>query len=704
MASEFLIPALERSILYLRVAGYFSSSVLTIAAAGIAKLIHNGGEMRMIVGADLSSDDADAMNRGAMSINDYVQKSYQLEFEKLDDLQQFIAEERHKALYWLIAKGRLKIKIAVLVDDDGRVKRSTNEGIFHEKWGMFYDREGNSIGFIGSDNESGQAWIENQERFKLFRSWMPEAEYFSDEVEDFELYWTNTEPGIEIYEITDAVEQKLIRYRASEPPTEDPWENKEKIQSLREKQGLNTQSTGKMLGVHGGFQFLEPEQFKAYVTGQYIQHCYGLAHGWTSLLETVPFKPLEHQIYIAHEIYNHFPRGYMLCDEVGLGKTIEAGLAIKWLVMAGLVKRVLVIAPRNVITQWQEELREKFNLEFLVYDPPALISYWKEIYEPRSVNAYDAHNFILVSSGLLKLDARINEVLAASDWDMLVIDEAHHLRRKPSKTKSTVGATGKLLELAQKLKLKAKCFLMLTATPIQLRIEELFDLLQLLGLGGKWGLRDRFKNYYDILAIAPKARTKDQWTFLIDMALDFLKHGRTNPAMYESELQTFDERPKFFRELLEIFVKGYDFLPYLEEYHSDPAFLESISKELELLTPLRWFMFRNTRQQLSRYGINVAKRDPVDVSITMTTQEKALYHQVEQYIVEIYNNAEEEQKQAQGFTLAVYRRRLTSSFMAIKKTLERRKEKILEQQQQEKNGEEVELLSEDDEEDSADDE
>ena len=704
LVAEFFVPALERSILYLRVAGYFSSSVLTVAAAGIAKLIHNGGEMQMIVGADLSPDDVDAMNRGAMNIGDFVQKAFTLEYEKLNDLERFIAEERHKALYWLIANGRLKIKIAVLVDDDGRVKQSSTEGIFHEKWGMFYDREKNSIGFIGSDNETGQAWTDNQERFKVFRSWTDEMEYFTDEVDDFKSYWDDAEPGIRIYEITDAVEKKLIRYKSSEPPTGDPWEDPQKIQSFREKQGSHISSAGKLLGMFGGLQFLEPDQFRAYVTAQFIQHCYAIDHGWRSLLETVPFTPLEHQTIIAHEIYNHFPRGYMLCDEVGLGKTVEAGLAIKWLVMAGLVKRVLVIVPKNVIVQWQEELREKFNLEFLIYDPPSLVSYWNEVYEPRSANAYNAHDFILVSSGLLKLDARIEEILDASNWDLLVIDEAHHLRRKPPKSKSAVGTAGKLLTLAQKLKLKTKCFLMLTATPIQMRIEELFDLLQLLGLGGKWGLRDHFAQYYEILSRAPNARSSDQWAFLVQMALDFLKHGRINPSMYESELRSFDERPRYLRELLEIFIKGYDFLPYLNAHKSDAEFLDELSEELETLTPLRWFMFRNTRQQLKRYGIHVATRDPKDESISMTADERDLYHQVEQYIVDIYNNAEEEQKPALGFTLAVYRRRLTSSFMAIKKTLIRRKETIVKLQNEEIAVENVDWSGEAEEEDAAEDE
>nr|MDO8119215.1 helicase-related protein [Candidatus Sigynarchaeota archaeon] len=215
---------------------------------------------------------------------------------------------------------------------------------------------------------------------------------------------------------------------------------------------------------------------------------------------------------------------------------------------------------------------------------------------------------------------------------------------------------------------------------------------------------DHFKQYYEILSNAPIARTSEQWVFLVEMALDFLKHGRTNPSMYESELRSFDERPRYLRELLEIFIKGYDFLPYLDGHRSDVAFLDELSRELETLTPLRWFMFRNTRQQLKRYGIHIATRDPKDVSIAMTLEEKDLYHQVEQYIVDIYNNAEEEQKPALGFTLAVYRRRLTSSFMAIKKTLVRRKETIVKLQNEEIEVENVDWSGETEEEDAEEDE
>jgi hypothetical protein len=81
-----------------------------------------------------------------------------------------------------------------------------------------------------------------------------------------------------------------------------------------------------------------------------------------------PFEPFPHQAEIGWQAVESFPRSYLFCDEVGLGKTIEAGLVLRSLILNGELQRILIVAPRNLVRQWMEELREKFALTAWFYD------------------------------------------------------------------------------------------------------------------------------------------------------------------------------------------------------------------------------------------------------------------------------------------------------------------------------------------------
>lgn len=670
LVREFLIPALERSILYKRVAGYFSSSVLVAAAGGIARLLKNDGEMQLIVGADLSHRDVEALNKDPEKLMEIIQNKIPDNLNELNELEQFITERRFDALSWMLYKRKLKIKIALVLDDNNKIAENQELApIFHEKWGIFYDESGEFLGFNGSVNESMKAWLENRENFDVYFSWDFSIAYLENKIDDFESYWGDIEPGIKVYDVSDAVEQKLIKYRSKNPSFKDPVETPKSPPKSSETQ---SEDPNKMIGVYNDFNFMEPEEFRFKQVASFINAVPSLQHNWNMLRSTISFTPMNHQEIISYEIYKNYPRGYILCDEVGLGKTIEAGLAVKWLMLAGRVKRVLVIVPKNIVKQWQEELREKFNLEFYIYDGRNFKSYWNEKYKYRTYNAYNAVDLVLVSSGLVQLERRKKELLNSYDWDLVIFDEAHHLRRRPPKRVGGEGTTTRLLKLAQNLKKKTKCFVLMTATPIQMRIQEVFDLLKLLGLGGKWGLKENFDKFYTIVGHKVERRTMKDWQFLVEMAKDYLKWGRINKISYEDEL--FEHGGKFQSDFKRIFLKNDDFTSYIKESIDNTDYLKELSNELEILSPLRWYMFRNTRNQLREYGINVPIRSPHDVPITMKGKERQLYREIETYLRDIYKKSKPEQKSIIGFTLAIYRRRLTSSFSAIKETLKRRLE------------------------------
>jgi superfamily II DNA or RNA helicase len=152
----------------------------------------------------------------------------------------------------------------------------------------------------------------------------------------------------------------------------------------------------------------------------------------------------------------------LLSDEVGLGKTIEAGLVLKELLSRGLVKRFLVLTVPSLVDQWEEELNDKFGLTTATTNQPAARGdgqrFWRE------------NPGIIASLHTLKQPAQL-EIARQEHWDMLIVDEAHYLRNRESQAWQAVNA------------LPRQFLLLLTATPVQNSLEELYNLVTLLQPG-----------------------------------------------------------------------------------------------------------------------------------------------------------------------------------------------------------------------------
>ncbi len=134
---------------------------------------------------------------------------------------------------------------------------------------------------------------------------------------------------------------------------------------------------------------------------------------------------LEHQIRTAKTVLRRFRGRAMLCDEVGLGKTIEAGLVLSELVIRGLARSVLVLVPPSLIEQWQGEMRRKFSLELISHDDPA--------FRNRGSNAWGEFDRVIASIHTAKREPHRSAILARR-WDMVIVDEAHHLRNRNTQT------------------------------------------------------------------------------------------------------------------------------------------------------------------------------------------------------------------------------------------------------------------------------
>ncbi len=166
-------------------------------------------------------------------------------------------------------------------------------------------------------------------------------------------------------------------------------------------------------------------------------------------------KPLEHQLKVAETVIERMNGKAILADEVGLGKTIEAGLILKEYLVRGLVKKALILAPASLINQWVEELHYKFYIPAVAYKK----------------NTPLEHCEVVVLSMDTAKKSPHRELIFAQDYDMIIIDEAHKLKNHKTK----------IYEFVQSL--KKKFCLLLTATPVQNDVFELFNLISLLKPG-----------------------------------------------------------------------------------------------------------------------------------------------------------------------------------------------------------------------------
>ncbi len=186
-------------------------------------------------------------------------------------------------------------------------------------------------------------------------------------------------------------------------------------------------------------------------------------------LTPLPHQLVPHQLETAQQVVENMNGKAILADEVGLGKTIEAGLILKEYMIRGLVKKALILVPASLVSQWVSELNEKFHI-------PAV--------PQRKSYVWDQFSVVVSSIDTAKRSPH-QEIIAEQNYDLIVIDEAHKLKNPKTKNYQFVQS------------LKKKFCLLLTATPIQNKIEEIFHLVSLLKpghLGSESGFLDQYKN------------------------------------------------------------------------------------------------------------------------------------------------------------------------------------------------------------------
>jgi hypothetical protein len=268
---------------------------------------------------------------------------------------------------------------------------------------------------------------------------------------------------------------------------------------------------------------------------------------------------------------------------------------------------------------------------------------------------------VLASSFLMRRSDRQRELIDAADWDLIVLDEAHHARRRGAGTAQEKGPNA-LLDLMRSLKHRCQSLLLLTATPMQVHPVELWDLIDLLGLPPEWQFDDHvFLKYFQLATGNP---SPDAMEYL---AGQFRATEADFGQLTEEDLGRILtgasglKRKKVLRALRDA--------SSIPRKTLDSHSRREASRLLQAVTPLRFRMVRNTRELLRRYKLPIAQRDPREVVVDMSPAESKLYSDVEDFISDSFAAAPPEKRSAVGFVMTVYRRRLASSFEALKRTL-----------------------------------
>jgi SNF2-related domain len=374
----------------------------------------------------------------------------------------------------------------------------------------------------------------------------------------------------------------------------------------------------------------------------YLKHAY--RYDPLTGLSSARIEPQLHQVYVAHQVTQKLQPRMILADEVGLGKTIEAGLIIKELRARELINRVLIVVPASLQLQWQSELRSKFNEDFEVLDGAAA-----QYLGRGGANPWMARQNVICSLPFASSPKRAEQIIEA-EWDLVIFDEAHRVRRSrqsASKTRVTLA-----YRLADELKELVNGLLLLTATPMQVDPFELYSLIELV----EPGLFPGYDSYDSRRGFLPQ----------LNALMKVLKGWQA--LSREDQVAAVGEHEKLLDELG---IGPRDAFGLLQ----DDQERERIMDSLVAKHPLAAALVRNRKAEVGGF----TPRQAATVPVELDPDELQLYEDVTAYLREGYNRARADKNLALGFVMVTYQKMLASSSHAIRQSFRRRIAKLREQ-------------------------
>lgn len=358
----------------------------------------------------------------------------------------------------------------------------------------------------------------------------------------------------------------------------------------------------------------------------------------------VDIKP--HQVGVVHRVITSYPHRFLLCDEVGLGKTIEAGMILKELRTRKIVKRCLIIVPPSLRRQWQFELKTKFNEVFAVLDT-STVKYLKKA-EGYTDNPFLRYDSVIASEAWVTSGTRPHEVLQV-DWDMIIVDEAHHVRSTRYGNRIATTRLYRLVrELANPAHAAKRSILFLTATPMQLQTHELFSLIELLD-PVLFSSEDHFERHR-------------QESRGLSRLVENLSEGY--PIQGEDPKETVERASAWLDKPESEIERRLD--------HSAES-REVVCRELADRHLMSEILIRNRKKVVGGFMPRRAYR----WAVTLTDEEHEALELVEDYVQHGFALAESTRENAVGFVMVLFQKLMASSIRALSRSLAGRRDRLL---------------------------
>ena len=596
IVAEFYRPALAQAVSYDRTTYTFSPNALAAVGRGLESFLLAEGHIRLICNCELSMPVYQAIKEGLAQAPDVlleiVPPSTLIEYSDVEDKEQ---KRALNLLTWLVAQGRIEIKVAFVQEGDR---------IFHEKKGILTDAEGNRLAFSGSANETRAGWSENYELTMVFTDWK-EASRVDDAQHDFDFLWENKSKVAIVTPISETHINALKQIAPPRPPVRPPN--------------------------------ADAHRYWTHVNGAVRQDP-------ATSVATIPASLWPHQqtFFQKHAHHDDNPVRKLIADEVGLGKTLQAASLLKWRINQGTANRFLILTPAGSRGQWQDELYDRLNISVPIMERR---QNRVVLIHPDGTEEFAPHNHwtqpqAIASYHWARRDAAaLMEMAQQAKYDVIIIDEAHHARfSEPDNVRNR--RQNQYLLLLKSLSVCTRDLLLLTATPMQIAVIDLWALLNLLDQN-TWMLPD-FERLYDPQLTA----NRDSWRL-----------ARQAYCKYQP-------RPESLRDEAERVVWS-DNETWVNSRLNSQTMRDTV-RYMRRNGPVANLMSRHTRTLLREYqkqGYDTAvpDRHVKDEDIIMSGLERELYDEIKPLVASIYGNRSEVNRSALGFINTIFHTRLGSS-------------------------------------------
>lgn len=625
---HYIKPLLAESREYLKISSFFTPAVIKSVLQELQSCFQQKGSVRLIIGIHDSSKlipildqltHPDPDERFRQAVTRIVSQELHNAVRLLEDPRLFYA-----VMAELIRQDLIQIKIAAVRTDYTRYHDSgqwpQDDSIFHPKVSLFRDGEF-TVSMNGSINSTLKGFGENVEDASFSGSWFsPKAGIYEN---IFEQIWNNTHEDshtLDFNEQIRAIVSGVIELPFFTKPA-DP-DNGE------DTSGAKTTDLIKLLSN-------SPNYFHFFF---------------------VKVRLLPHQVAIYQSMLSRWPVQGLIADEVGLGKTIEAGAIVSYAVRFLNVKRIALLVPASLRGQWQSEMHQLFGLKFYIYEPDGcrLVFYGDGGEEDETTDIIEGVNpgnffdhgiesIIFSWHYLRQVNADGSFRLSVQDnIDLMVVDEAHGARM--SRQLNSEIETTRLYQLLDQLAPAVAHKLLLTATPFQTSVDDYISLINI--LMGESRVDESSMDRVSILNRNFRLENQQK----VDAVAELVNYTAYKIDGLPGDLDS-DDPAALFR------------------LYSDPMYLNN--------HPTTIYTVRNTRDRLKAIGYTFPNTHISSHAIILETKQTDLISLITAYIDnQLFNFETSIGVRGLGLVKTIYSQRIVSSFQASYDTLEKRNEKL----------------------------